>query len=113
MSEFYLGCLIVVLLFGLIDFSIAYYMRLGIKKQIKEEIRKLSKEEKEMHNMHLNSLISQLLFVESEISDTKSMVDELAKHNSDISDVVDRAAKQYQEEISSLFGYCGENRSNE
>ena len=43
----------------------------------------------------------------------KSMVDELARHSSDISDVVDKAAKQYQEEISSLFGYCGENRSNE
>lgn len=113
MSEFYLGCLIVVLLFLWINFSIAYYLRLNLKKQIKEEIRKLSKEEKEMHNMHLNSLINQLLFVKSEISNIKSMVIELKNRDSDISNVVDKAAKQYQEEISSLFGYCGENRSNE
>lgn len=113
MSEILFGCLVVVLLFGLIDFSIAYYLRLSIKKQIKEERRKLSKEEKEMHIMHLNSLINQLLFVKSEISNIKSMVIELKNRDSDISDVVDKAAKQYQEEISSLFSYCGENRSNE
>lgn len=113
MSEFYLGCLIVVLLFLWINFSIAYYLRLNLKKQIKEEIRKLSKEEKEMHNMHLNSLVNQLLFVKSEISNIKSMVIELKNRDSDISDVVDKAAKQYQDEISSLFGYCGENGSNE
>lgn len=61
----------------------------------------------------LDKLTRDILITQAEISDIKSMVDELSRHNSDIADVVDRAAKQYQDEISSLFSYCGENRSNE
>lgn len=92
------------------------------------------KEEKQLARFYFDSLGEDLRVANSEIINMKSMieklakdnsnillaiitiksmVDELARHSSDISDVVDRAAKQYQDEISSLFSYCGENRSNE
>ena len=126
MSEVIFGCLVVVLLSEFACLAATFWLRYSLKKQINEE--------KELVSFHCKQLGEDLRIANSEIINIKSMieklakdnsnillaiitiksmVDELAKHNSDISDVVDKAAKQYQEEISSLFGYCGENRSNE
>lgn len=126
MNEILLGCLVVVLLSELICLAATFWLRYRFKIQIKEE--------KQLVHFYFNSLGEDLRVANSEIINMKSMieklakdnsdillaiitiksmVDELSRHNSDIADVVDRAAKQYQDEISSLFSYCGENRSNE
>lgn len=126
MNEILLGCLVVVLLSELICLAATFWLRYSLKKQINEEKELVSfhckhlEEDLRIANLeiiNIKSMIEKLAKDNSNILlaiiTIKSMVDELAKHNSDISDVVDKAAKQYQEEISSLFGYCGENRSNE
>lgn len=43
-----------------------------------------------------------------EVALIRQQVDVLNSNQHDITDIVDKAAKQYQEEISSLFSYCGE-----
>lgn len=124
MSELYLVCLIAVLLIG--GFFLSYWLRLSLEKQIKEEKELVSfycnklGEDSGIANSEIINMKSMIMKLAKDNSDIllgiltiKSMVDELSRHNSDIADVVDRAAKQYQDEISSLFSYCGENRSNE
>lgn len=126
MSEVIFGCLVVVLLSELICLAATFWLRYSLKKQINEEKELVSSHCKQLGEglrianleiINIKSMIEKLAKDNSDILlaiiTIKSMVDELARHNSDISDVVDKAAKQYQEEISSLFGYCGENRSNE
>lgn len=112
MNEILLGCLVVVLLNGLICVYLSYLLRMMFKKQINYHKNQINDYE-EIGKMRIDRIRNDILITQAEISDIKSMVDELSRHNSDIADVVDRAAKQYQDEISSLFSYCGENRSNE
>ena len=126
MSEVIFGCLVVVLLSELICLAATFWLRYRFKIQIKEEKELVSSHCKQLGEglrianleiINIKSMIEKLAKDNSDILlaiiTIKSMVDELSRHNSDIADVVDRAAKQYQDEISSLFSYCGENRSNE